>query len=160
MTPTITESRSHGHSMVGDLRRVLVCSPRAAGWNQPERGVRWSDLGFLHAPSFQTAQAQHEALCHELDAAGVELVDLPPSLELSLDAVYTHDPSFATDYGIILMNPGKPNRVAEARQHGESVSAIWACPLLGEIQPAGDHGSRRHCMARFKGSPHWQRVSN
>ena len=42
--------------MVGTLQRVLVCSPRIAGWNQPERLARWRDLGFHHAPNFAEAQ--------------------------------------------------------------------------------------------------------
>src|SRR5216684_3730557 len=53
----------NGHSMVGALDRVLVCSPRTAGWNQPERTQLWKALGFHHAPDFATAQSQHEALC-------------------------------------------------------------------------------------------------
>ena len=39
--------------MVGALQRVLVCSPRTAGWNQPEYAARWRDLGFHHAPDFE-----------------------------------------------------------------------------------------------------------
>jgi N-dimethylarginine dimethylaminohydrolase len=111
--------------MVGELQRVLVCSPRIAGWNQPERAARWADLGFHHAPDFATAQAQHESLCRELEAAGAEVIELPPAIDLSLDAVYAHDSSLATDFGVIVMRPGKANRVAEGRNHG------LFCHLLG-----------------------------
>ena len=40
VAPTETETRFNGHSMVGALKRVLVCSPRAACWHQhvPGRG--------------------------------------------------------------------------------------------------------------------------
>ena len=62
--------------MVGALERVLVCSPRTAGWNQPERAARWHELGFHHAPDFATAQAQHDALCRQLEAAGAEVIEL------------------------------------------------------------------------------------
>jgi N-dimethylarginine dimethylaminohydrolase len=140
MTQTIPETRCNGHSMVGDLRRVLVCSPRTAGWPERDAGSpacdSWRDLGFLHPPNLEIAQAQHEALCHQLTAVGVELVQLPASSYLSLDAVYTHDPSFATDYGIILMNPGKPNRVAEAQQQGEFFRS-QGIPVMGEIKAPG-----------------------
>src|SRR5712692_3213921 len=91
MPETITATRFNGHSMVAPLQRVLVCSPRTAGWNQPERAARWRDLGFRHPPDFEKAQAEHEALCRELEAAGAEVVELPPAMELSLDAVYAHD---------------------------------------------------------------------
>src|SRR5579864_5096596 len=99
--------------MVRPLRRVLVCSPRVSGWNDPARSARWRELGFHHQPDFVQAQAQHDILCGELTAAGAEVLYLPTSPELSLDAVYTHDASLTTDFGLILMRPGKANRIPE-----------------------------------------------
>src|ERR1700679_3502821 len=84
----------NGHSTVGALKRVLVCSPRTACWHKPERAARWRELGFIHAPDFETAQAQHEALCRELEACGAEVEDIPPAMELSLDAVSPTDASW------------------------------------------------------------------
>jgi N-dimethylarginine dimethylaminohydrolase len=136
MTEAITETRFNGHSMVGTLQRVLVCSPRTAGWNQPERATRWRELGFHHAPDFVTAQSQHAALCRELESAGAEVVELPPADELSLDAVYAHDASLATDFGLIVMRPGKANRVAEGMHHGSSCEAVGV-PFFGSITAPG-----------------------
>jgi N-dimethylarginine dimethylaminohydrolase len=140
MTATMTEPRFNGHSMVGDLRRVLVCSPHTSGWAECGAGApareSWRDLGFLHSPNFEKAQSQHGALCHELKAAGVEVVDLPSSPELSLDAVYTHDASLATDFGLIVMHPGKTNRVSEGKQHG-SFCRTLGIPTFAEIAPPG-----------------------
>ena len=126
----------NGHSMVGRLQRVLVCSPRAAGWNQPGTAGRWRELGFLHAPDFAAAQAQHDELFRQLEAAGAEVFHLPPASDLSLDAVYTHDPSLATDYGLIGLHPGKPNRVPEALHHLEFCRSLGV-PEFGRIQPPG-----------------------
>jgi N-dimethylarginine dimethylaminohydrolase len=122
--------------MVGTLQRVLVCSPRTAGWDQPERVARWRDLGFHHAPDFATAQSQHETLCRELAAAGAEVLELSPAPELSLDAAYTHDASLATDFGLIVTRPGKPNRVFEAQHHG-AYCLGFAIPTLGKITAPG-----------------------
>ncbi len=122
--------------MVGALQRVLVCSPRLAGWNQPEHAARWRDLGFHHAPDFAAAQAQHEALCRELEAAGAEVIEAPPAPDLSLDAVYTHDASLATDFGLIVMRPGKPNRIAEGRNHGSFCTHL-GIPTLAKIVSPG-----------------------
>jgi N-dimethylarginine dimethylaminohydrolase len=122
--------------MVGKLQRVLVCSPRTAGWNQPERVAGWRDLGFQHAPEFETAQSQHDALCRELESAGAEVVDLPPSPDVSLDAVYAHDASLATDFGLIVMRPGKPNRVPEGRNH-ESFCMRLGIPMFAETVAPG-----------------------
>lgn len=136
MTETITETRFNGHSMVGKLQRVLVCSPRTAGWNRPEYVGRWRDLGFHHAPNFEIAQSQHESLCRELEAAHAEVIELTPSAELSLDAVYTHDASLATDFGLILMRPGKPNRVVEGHHQG-AFATRFAIPTLAKIVAPG-----------------------
>jgi N-dimethylarginine dimethylaminohydrolase len=137
MSQTVVQARCNGHSMVGKLERVLVCSPRTAGWNRAERVARWKELGFLHPPDFRTAQAQHEALCAELVRAGAEIVELPPADELTLDAVYTHDASLPIDFGLILMHPGKANRVAEAKQHG-LFAGLASTKMLGEVLPPGN----------------------
>jgi N-dimethylarginine dimethylaminohydrolase len=135
ITPATTP-RFNGHSMVGALKRVLVCSPRTACWHQPERAARWRELGFVHAPDFEMAQAQHEALCRELEACGAEVEDIPPAMELSLDAVYAHDASLPTDFGLILMRPGKSNRVPEGKHHG-SFCQILGVPMLAKITAPG-----------------------
>jgi N-dimethylarginine dimethylaminohydrolase len=122
--------------MVGALQRVLVCSPRTAGWNQPQNLAAWRDLGFHHEPDFAAAQSQHETLCRELQTAGAEIIELPANDELSLDAVYAHDASLATDFGLILMRPGKPNRAPEARLHGTSCAAL-SIPTFGTITSPG-----------------------
>jgi N-dimethylarginine dimethylaminohydrolase len=133
---TLTATQFNGHSMVGPLQRVLVCSPRTAGWNRPEYVARWRDLGFHHAPDFATAQSQHEALCHELATAGAEVIELAPSPELSLDAVYAHDASLTTDFGLFVMRPGKANRVFEG-QHQGAFCSRFAIPTLAKIIAPG-----------------------
>src|ERR1051326_6959383 len=122
--------------MVGPLQRVLVCSPLNAGWNDSRRVSVCSELGFHHAPKFELAQSQHEALLRELKSAGSEVVELAPGDNLSLDAVYTHDASLATDFGLVLMRPGKANRVAEARHHGASCAPM-GIPIFGAIAAPG-----------------------
>ena len=122
--------------MVGPLQRVLVCSPRSAGWNQPQRFGTWRDLGFHHEPDFEMAQAQHDTLCRELNSAGAEVVEMSSHEGLSLDAVYTHDASLSTDFGLIVMRPGKNNRVAEGQHHGAFCETL-GIPTLGTITSPG-----------------------
>jgi len=128
--------KSNSHSMVGPLVRVLVCSPRHAGWDQADKARSWRELGFHHAPD-SLAQSQHDMLCRLLREAGAEVLYLPPDDTLTLDAVYTHDASLPTDVGLILMHPGKPNRVAEAQAHGKSGFQL-GIPILGEIHAPGN----------------------
>jgi N-dimethylarginine dimethylaminohydrolase len=133
---TISALGYNGHSMVGTLRRVLVCSPRTAGWNQPERAARWHDLGFQHAPNFDQSQAEHNALVSELENAGAEVIEAPPAIDLSLDAVYAHDASLATDFGLIIMRMGKANRITEGKNH-DSFCTKLGVKMLGKIVAPG-----------------------
>ena len=136
MTQSVQLTRFNGHSMVDPLERVLVCSPRAAGWNLPECTVRWQELRFHHSPDFPKAQLQHEAFCRELTHAGAEVVALAGSEELSLDAAYAHDASLTTDFGLIEMRPGKPNRETEGAHHGRFSESI-GIPIFGTIKYPG-----------------------
>ncbi|HEY1270712.1 MAG TPA: arginine deiminase family protein [Terriglobales bacterium] len=133
----MSPAQFNGHSMTGTLERVLVCSPANAGWNAAAHLASWRQLGFQHEPDFKTAQAQHDALCRQLESAGADVVHLPPSDDLSLDAVYTHDASLSTDFGLILMRPGKANRVAEAQHHRRFCQGI-GIPALGTVEPPGN----------------------
>jgi N-dimethylarginine dimethylaminohydrolase len=126
----------NGHSMTGELLRVMVCPPGNVGWNVPGKAAAWRDLGFQHAPDFEVAQRQHETLCRLLSDCGAEVVCLPPTGSLTLDAVYAHDASLATDYGLVLMNPGKKSRVCEARAHADFLRQL-GIPVLGEIRAPG-----------------------
>jgi len=136
MPEVVTSTRFNGHSMVGALERVMVCSPRTAGWNQLDRAAHWQQLGFHHAPDFTQAQAQHEALSRELKSAGAEILEMPAAPDLSLDSVYAHDASLPTDYGLIVMRPGKPNRVAEGPSHSSFCETL-DIPTLGTVTSPG-----------------------
>ena len=136
MAQVLGETGVNGHSMVGELLRVLVCSPRRAGWDRTERVARWRELGFLHAPDFAIAQAQHETLCRELAQAGAEVVELPPADGLTLDAVYAHDASLPTDFGLIVMRTGKTNRIGEG-QHQRAFCEAAGIPTLGNVIAPG-----------------------
>ncbi|MGA8200583.1 MAG: arginine deiminase family protein [Candidatus Sulfotelmatobacter sp.] len=130
---TATKTHFNGHSMVGALDRVLVCSPRSAGWDRP---AQWCELGFHHAPDFAIAQSQHDSLCRELRTAGAEVIDLPSSPDLSLDAVYTHDSTLSTDFGLIVMRPGKPNRLSEGPRQASFCQSLQIPVLASITSPA------------------------
>jgi arginine deiminase len=132
----VLAEKFNSQSMTGDLLLVLVCPPRNAAWDRPEKLAAWRNLGFQRLPEFATAQSQHEILCHLLAEAGAEVVCLPPSDSLTLDAVYAHDSSLVTDCGLILMNAGKTSRVAEAQAHA-SFCARRGILVFGEIRPPG-----------------------
>lgn len=141
---TMTEQSTTAHSMTANLVRVLVCSPRNAEWDRPDKAAAWRDLGFHHPVDFAVARAQHESLCRLLAEAGAEVVSLSSSPALTLDAVYAHDASLPTNQGLILMNPGKSSRAPEARAHadhcahpGRQLGGLPGIPVFGEIASPG-----------------------
>ena len=112
-----------------------MCTPQAAGWDSP-KASSWKHLGLVHSSDFSVAQTQHDELCRRLREAGAEVVSLPACDTLSLDAVYTHDSSLSTNQGLVILNPGKQNRVAEGRAH-RKVRIIVGIAIAGEINPPG-----------------------
>jgi len=125
-----------GHSMSAPLRRVLVCDPRAAGWDCAEKKACWDGLGFLHEPHTDRAVEEHEELCAALNASGGEVCFLPEAPDLTLDAVYVHDPSLVTSFGAICLRMGKPTRAREPERHRFYYQRA-GIPILGEISPPG-----------------------
>jgi len=130
------ESRYGGHSMVAPLRRVLVCTPEAAGWSGDRSARQWRDLRFLRRPDAAVASTEHRDLVRALEAVGAEVVELPPAADLTLDAVYAHDASFVTDCGAVLLRMGKAARRAEPARHGARYRSL-DIPILGAIQDSG-----------------------
>ena len=126
--------------MTGELLRVMVCPPGNAGWDNSRKAAAWRELGFRRAPDYRAAQSKHEILCGLLSESGAEVAHLPATESLTLDAVYAHDASLATDYGLVLMNPGKKNRVAEAQAHANFCGQL-GIPVFGEIRLPGSSES-------------------
>lgn len=122
-----------GHSMAGRLRRVMVCAPDAGSWEAG--GKEWRDMGYLRAPDFARAQAQHKTLREALQSAGAEVMALD-GRGLSMDAVYAHDASFMTDGGAICLNMGKSCRKEEPGRHRVFYKGL-GIPVLGEIRAPG-----------------------
>ena len=122
--------------MTGELLRVLVCPPVSAGWDVA-KAAAWRELGFLIMPPIFRWRGISMRSCAGCSAnLEPRSVSLPSTESLTLDAVYTHDASLATDYGLVLMNPGKKNRVAEAQAHADFCRQL-GIPVFGEIAPPG-----------------------
>jgi N-dimethylarginine dimethylaminohydrolase len=68
--------------------------------------------------------------------AGAELIQLPSFPDLTLDAVYTHDASLITEFGLIVMNPGKMTRASEG-QHHQTLCESLGIEILGEVVSPG-----------------------
>jgi dimethylargininase len=124
--------------MCAPLARVMVCGPENGGWQEPARFLRWQELGFLEPPDLAAAQQEHDTLCKALAEAGADVVAWIPAGpgQISLDAIYVHDPSFMTDAGAVLLSMGKRSREGEVGGHAQFY-ADHDIPVLGSIQPPG-----------------------
>lgn len=122
--------------MTGTLARALVVSPESAGWSDPVRAGAWCELGFLHPPDAERAAREHEGLCSRLSEAGVEILELPPHTDLSLDALYARDATLVTDAGSIELSMGKSARRCEPALHRRFLEGL-GIPRLGGIEPPG-----------------------
>ena len=70
--------------------------------------------------------------------------------DLTLDAVYTHDPSLGLQtMGLIPMNPGKPNRIPGGQSSDRDFCKSLGIPAAGRDTSARKDRSRRHGLARF-----------
>lgn len=118
------------------LRRVMVCSPTVAGWNDAERANRWRELAYGHRPDFNRAEGQHRQLTSALEEAGADAIFLTDGDGLSLDAVYAHDASLVTDDGAVLMRMGKATRESEPASHGRFYES-QGIPVLGAVESPG-----------------------
>ncbi len=125
-----------GHSMSSRLRRVMVCSPRTAGWDDGERANQWRDMGYIHRPDFNKAQAEHDQLTHLLEKLGAEVISLPEGDHLSIDAVYPHDASLMTDFGALCLRMGKLDRAGEPAHHARFFHRA-DIPVLGTVREPG-----------------------
>src|SRR6476620_6072025 len=112
--------------MWGELRRVLVRRPLA------EDASAWAAYGWRAAPDLAAAQAEHEAFCVLLEAAGAEVVvsEHDPG---NPDAIYTYDPTLVGPDGAVLLLPGKEGR---RREPAATVAALEEAgvPVAGRVE--------------------------
>jgi N-dimethylarginine dimethylaminohydrolase len=93
--------------MTRALQRVLVRSPRAAGF------ATWRDYGWRSEPDVPKLVEEHEAFCNALAAGGAEVVPAHTLLPTDPDAIYVFDPAIVSDRGAIVLLPGKEGRLVE-----------------------------------------------
>ena len=112
--------------MWGTLERVLVRRPL------PEDVAAWREHGWRAAADPAAAQAEHEAFCVLLEAAGAEVI-VSAHDPGNPDAIYTYDPTLVGAEGAVLLMPGKVGRRSEP---GASVPALEAAgvPVSGVIE--------------------------
>jgi dimethylargininase len=114
-------------SMTGELRRVLVRSPRAADLHG------WQACGWRDEPDAAAIAREHETLCELLEGAGAEVVLSESAAEGNPDAIYTYDPALVADTGALLLHPGKECRRAEVDAMADDLERAGV-PVAGRLR--------------------------
>lgn len=127
----MTMERFGGQSLIAPLRRVVVQPPTPP--TGPEDAVRFN---YPHAPDHAKAVAEHAAFVTLLEENGVEVLLQPAAPAGELDSIFTYDPSFTVDAGIILTRPGKAARRAEVDRVADWYHDIGV-PIFGRIEEPG-----------------------
>lgn len=113
--------------MVSQLSRVLVRTPTTVG--------KFVEEGFWRMPDTSALTKEHEQFINLLESLGCQ-VDVAPSVEGLVDAVYMHDPMVMTPYGAILLRMAKPVRSPEPAEFRKDLERIGV-PILGQLtEPA------------------------
>jgi len=104
--------------------------------DQASISATWEKLNFLGEPNYTEALNEYGSFEAILDSAGVEISYFGADESLTMDAMYCRDASIVTDFGVILCNMGKEDRLPEPtscatdyHHHGLKV--------LGEITEPG-----------------------
>ena len=120
-----------GHSMVAQLRRVIVRHPAPARHHDD-----WRHFGYKNAVIPEIADDEHASFVNLIARHGVEIIAAGPDPAGELDAVFAFDPSIITNSGAVLLRPGKALRRNEVH-FAESTYFDLDIPILGRITAPG-----------------------
>ena len=109
--------------MVSQLSRVLVRTPTTVG--------KFVEEGFWRMPDTSELLKEHEQFINLLESLGCQ-VDVAPSVEDLVDALYMHDPMIMTPHGAILLRMAKPVRSPEPAEFRKDLERIGV-PILGQL---------------------------
>ena len=99
-------------------------------------GEQWRMLNYLDRPNYNKALHEYKDFEKLLAETGAELSYFPSDEKVTMDSMYCRDASIATDFGMILCNMGKSDRINEP-QSQKNVFKNNRIPILGEITAPG-----------------------
>ena len=124
------------HTDYLSLKSVLIKPVELAFRSDDFIEKQWKELHYLDKPVMAEAIDEYKVFESLLQRHGAEILHLPENESLSMDSVYCRDASIATDYGMILCNMGKKERVDEPHAQ-KTFFTEHNIPILGEINAPG-----------------------
>ena len=124
------------HSEYSKLESVYLKRAADAFVSDQMINRQWQRLNYLSRPKLDMAIAEYKNFEKTLTDSGAELQYFPPDEKLTMDSMYCRDASIATDFGMILCNMGKVDRIHEPRSQ-KAVYESQGIAILGEITSPG-----------------------
>ncbi|NND15169.1 MAG: hypothetical protein HKN89_02450 [Eudoraea sp.] len=128
--------RTTHHSDYLKLKSVFLKRAQDALVSNELIAKQWQKLNYLERPDFSKAIAEYEYFENLLADLNVELHFFPSDDKLTMDSIYCRDASIATDFGMILCNMGKADRIMEPGSQKQTFMNKKV-PILGEIRSPG-----------------------
>ena len=124
------------HSEYLKLNTVFIKPANNAFVSQHILKEQWRAHNFLDQPDYKTTLVEYDFFRKILQKNGAALYDFPFNKNVSIDSIYCRDASIATNFGMIICNMGKENRINEPSAQLE-IFKNNSIPILGIIESPG-----------------------
>jgi N-dimethylarginine dimethylaminohydrolase len=124
------------HSEYGQIKSICIKSAIDSFISDQKLHNEWSNLHFLSKPVLAKAASEYQPFEKCISKYSPVIHHFPSNGDTSIDSIYCRDASIATDYGMILCNMGKLNRLSEPAAQREYFEKN-GLKILGEINTPG-----------------------
>ncbi|MFM8913882.1 MAG: dimethylarginine dimethylaminohydrolase family protein [Flammeovirgaceae bacterium] len=128
--------KSTCHSEFGKLKSIIIKPAAAAFVSEQHVQQYWRALNFLAQPNLNLAQREYLALENLVRSTGATVFSLPLDDTVTMDSIYCRDATIATDFGMIVLNMGKPARTPEPAAQQRQFEK-FGLQVLGAITTPG-----------------------
>ena len=124
------------HSEYLKLNTVFIKPAKNAFVSEQVLKEQWRAHNFLDQPDYKTTLVEYDFFRKILQKNGATLYDFPFNKNVSIDSIYCRDASIVTNFGMIICNMGKENRINEPSAQLE-IFKNNSIPILGIIESPG-----------------------
>ncbi|MBU1101305.1 MAG: amidinotransferase [Bacteroidetes bacterium] len=116
-----------GNSVFSELKKVLVRKP-----NKDFSNADCNIWNYSSSPNLDIALQEHKQIVDILESYDVDVVYHDVPMQNKADAIYVFDPVYMSDYGAIILKPGKKLRQGEEIGMKHKLEEL-SIPILGEL---------------------------
>ena len=128
--------KSTHHSEFLKLHSLFLKPVKQAFNSDIQLEEEWEKLNYLSQPDFKAALEEYRIFNNYFRDEDITIHQFPFDVSVGIDSIYCRDASIATDFGMILCNMGKLERVQEPNAQLKAFES-HAIPILGCIESPG-----------------------